>query len=192
MAETKTIGILVEKEYEDLELWYPKLRLTEAGHEVLVIGGGEKSYTGKKGYPVEPDRAIGDVRASDLDALVIPGGWAPDFMRRDRRFADLVRAIGEAGKPVAAICHGGWMLVSAGLAKGRTVTAFHSIKDDLVAAGATFVDEEVHVDGNVVTSRKPADLPAFCRELLKLIESAQPALSASGGQDRGARTGRTR
>lgn len=113
-------------------------------------------------------------------------------MRRDRRFADLVRAIGEAGKPVAAICHGGWMLVSAGLAKGRTVTAFHSIKDDLVAAGATFVDEEVHVDGNVVTSRKPADLPAFCRELLKLIESAQPALSASGGQDRGARTGRTR
>lgn len=166
----KTIGILVEQDYQDLEVWYPVLRLKEAGHKVVVIGTGAESYESKHGYPVQTDTAASRVLASELDALVIPGGWAPDYLRRHESVVKLVREIYKAGKPTAAICHAGWLLVSAGILKGRTVTSFFAIRADVEAAGAKWVDREVQVDGNLITARKPDDLPAFCRELLRALE----------------------
>jgi protease I len=166
----KTIGILVEKDYQDLEVWYPILRLKEAGHEVVVIGTGADTYESKHGYPVQADIAISRVRGDGLDALVIPGGWAPDYLRRHADVVKLVRDIYKAGKPTAAICHAGSLLVSAGILKGRTVTSFFAIRADMEAAGAKWVDREVQVDGNLITARKPEDLPAFCREVLKALE----------------------
>ena len=164
----KTVGVLVEQDYQDLEVWYPILRMKEAGHKVLVIGtGSAPSYKGKFGYPVTPDTTADKVSAKDLDAIVVPGGWAPDYLRRHKSVTSLVKACHEQGKVVAAICHAGWVLVSAGILKGKTVTCFSAIKDDVEAAGATWVDREVQVEGNLITARKPDDLPAFCREILR-------------------------
>ena len=166
----KTVGILVEQDYQDLEVWYPFLRLKEAGHKVVVIGAGSAgAYKGKFGYPIQADRSADKVQAKDLDAIVIPGGWAPDYIRRHEAAVGLVRDCHKGGKVVAAICHAGSVLVSAGMLKGRTITCFFSIRADVEAAGAKFVDKEVQVDGNLVTARKPEDLPAFCREILKLL-----------------------
>ena len=165
--EGKRVAILVERDYQDLEVWYPILRLREEGIDVFTVGSGsDKQYSGKFGYPVKVDRVASEVRPSDLDAIVIPGGWAPDYLRRYPEVIDLVKACEGDGKIIASICHGGSLLVSAGVVKGRTLTSFKAIRDDLVAAGARFVDEEVVRDGKLITSRMPDDLPAFLRTLL--------------------------
>jgi len=169
-TRAKTIGILVETDYQTLEVWYPLLRLREAGHKVLIIGtGSATSYLSKNGYPVAVDRAVGSVGASDLDAIVIPGGWAPDRLRQYPAVVDLVRRLYTDGKPVAAICHGGWLLVSAGICRGKRVTSYVAIKDDLAAAGGQWVDEECVIDGNLITARFPDDLPAFMKALLAAL-----------------------
>jgi len=169
----RRVLILVGEIYEDLELWYPKLRLQEAGAEVIVAGPEASTvYNGKNGYPCQSDVAIPQMNAGDFDALVVPGGFMPDKLRRDSVVLDLVRSFDTAGKPIAAICHGGWIPISAGVYQGIRVTGSPGIKDDLVNAGAIFADEPVVVDRNHVTSRRPDDLPDFCRELIQLIHAA--------------------
>jgi protease I len=165
----KRVAILAENMYQEMELWVPYYRLKEEGAEVHVVGTGAKAYTSKHGYPVTADVQAEQVNAAEYDAVVIPGGFAPDLMRRSPAMVKLVREAFQHGKLVAAICHAGWMPVSAGILRGKRATSFFSIKDDLVNAGATWVDEEVVVDGNLVTSRKPDDLPAFCREIVRAL-----------------------
>jgi protease I len=171
--EGKRIAILAENMYQEMELWVPYYRFREEGADVKVIGaGGAKSYASKHGYPVNVDAQAEQVKAVEFDAVIVPGGYAPDMMRRHPAMVALVREAAQQGKVVAAICHAGWMLVSAGVLKGRTATSFPSIKDDLVAAGAQWVDQEVVVDGTLITSRKPDDLPAFCREIVSALAKA--------------------
>ncbi|TWU56066.1 type 1 glutamine amidotransferase domain-containing protein [Rubripirellula reticaptiva] len=168
----QNVLILVGEIYEDLELWYPKLRLEEAGVATVVAGPKAAAhYNGKHGYPCTSDAAIDDMIADDFDALVVPGGFMPDKLRRDPVVLNLVRAFDVAKKPIAAICHGGWIPISAGVYKGVRVTGSPGIKDDLVNAGAVYEDAEVVVDGHHVTSRRPDDLPAFCRELIGLMSA---------------------
>jgi len=163
----KKIGILVEFNYEDLEVWYPLLRLREAGHETFTIGPVAGTvYNSKHGYPCKADRSIDQISADVLDGLVIPGGWCPDYLRRDKRFVDLVKNMVDAKKPVGAICHGAWMLCSAKCISGRRLTSYIAIKDDVENAGGSYEDAAVVVDGNLVTSRVPSDLPQFCAALL--------------------------
>jgi len=167
----KQIAILVENLYQVLEVWYPLLRLKEEGIAVQMIGSGSSdSYGSKEGYPAKVDAAIDDVDTGDFDGVIIPGGFAPDFMRRYPKMIEFVKKMDNDGKIIASICHGGWMLVSAGILKGRKATCFFAIKDDLVAAGADYVDEEVAVDKNLITSRKPEDLPAFMVEIIKQLK----------------------
>jgi len=169
----KRIAVLAENMYQEMELWVPYYRFREEGAEVKVIGaGGAKSYTSKHGYPVTVDVQADAVSAVEFDAVIVPGGYAPDVMRRHAGMVKLVREAHQQGKVVAAICHAGWMLVSAGILRGKRATSFFSIKDDLVAAGAHWVDEEVVVDGNLITSRRPDDLPAFCREIIRALAKA--------------------
>jgi len=166
----KRIAILAEELYQELELWYPLLRLRGLGAEVLVVGSGSaKVHKSKLGYPAEVDKFAREVTADQFDALVIPGGYAPDHMRRYPEMVHLVRDAVLKGKVVAAICHAGWMLASADVLQGRTVTGFFAIKDDLVHAGAKYVDAEVVVDDNLITSRQPEDLPAFCRAIIAAL-----------------------
>lgn len=165
------VAILVEDQYQVLEVWYPWLRLREENIEVSLIGSGTKdSYGSKEGYPAQVDHSIHQVVASEFDAVVIPGGFAPDFMRREPKMAEFVRKMYDDGKVVAAICHGGWMLVSADILKGKRATSFFAIKDDLIAAGADWVDEECVVDGNLITSRKPEDLTAFTVAIIQQLK----------------------
>lgn len=166
MRANRRVLVLVEHAYEDLELWYPKLRLMEEGMEVVVAGPEKTVYSGKNGYPCRPDRTLNEVRAVDFDALVIPGGWAPDKLRRSQVVLDLVREFDAASKPIAMICHAGWVPISARILKGRKVTGVAAIKDDLENAGAQFLDQSVVVDGHLISSRTPADLPDFCRALI--------------------------
>ncbi|MCC7105280.1 MAG: type 1 glutamine amidotransferase [Chloroflexi bacterium] len=174
------VAILAEQLYEDLELWYPLYRLREAGADVFIVGTGTADeYRSKHGYPVKVDAEAATVDAAQFDAVVVPGGYAPDHMRRSPAMVRLVREANEQGKVVAAICHAGWMLASAGVVRGRTLTGFKSIKDDLVNAGATYVDREVVRDGNLITSRSPADLPAFLREIVKALAAAKRSVGAS-------------
>jgi protease I len=168
----KHIAVLAEDLYEDLELWYPVHRFREAGAKVTIVGGGASGYSSKHGYPVTPDATAEKVNSADFDAVIIPGGYAPDRMRRHKAMVDLVREVFGRGKVVAAICHGGWMLVSADVLRGRKATCFFAIKDDLVNAGALYEDREVVRDGNLVTSRKPEDLPAFCRTIIQALSGA--------------------
>ena len=169
----KRIAILAENMYQEMELWVPYFRLKEEGADVKVVGaGGATSYASKHGYPVAVDVQADQVRAVEFDAVIVPGGYAPDVMRRHPAMVGLVREAAQQGKVVAAICHAGWMLVSAGILKGRKATSFFSIKDDLVAAGANWVDAEVVVDGNLITSRNPNDLPAFCRAIVAALGKA--------------------
>lgn len=166
----KRVALLVENLYQDQEVWYPFFRLKEEGAEVVVVGSGSaKAYTSKFGYPIDVDKAASEVSAADFDGVVIPGGYAPDLMRRYPAMVKLVRDAVLAGKVVASICHGGWLLASAKILPGRTVTSFFAIKDDLEHAGATFVDVEVAVDQNLITSRKPEDLPAFLRAIIAAL-----------------------
>ena len=166
----KKIAILVDNIYQEMEVWYPYYRFKEAGAEVVTVGprAGE-TYTSKCGYPVVCDRSYEQVSAAGFDGILIPGGYAPDHMRRHARAVQMVREADQQGKLVAAICHGGWMLCSAGILKGRKATCFFAIKDDLVNAGCVYKDAEVVVDRNLVTSRKPDDLPAFCRASIDVL-----------------------
>lgn len=167
----KKVAILVEDLYEDVELWYPYYRLIEEGATVTLIGSGRQdTFKGKHGLPATVDTSIDDVNASDFDAVVVPGGFSPDYMRRKPPMIDFIREVGEAGKPVAAICHGSWALASAGLLKGRQSTSYFSIKDDIEGAGGEYVDAPVVVDGNVITSRIPDDLPAFMPPIIAAIK----------------------
>jgi deglycase len=169
----KRVAILAENLYQEMELWVVYYRLKEEGAEVTVVGAdGAKSYTSKHGYPVSVDAQAEAVRAVEFDAVIVPGGYAPDMMRRHEAMVRLLREATQAGKVVAAICHAGWMLVSAGVLAGRTATSFFSIKDDMVNAGCRWVDQEVVVDGNLITSRRPEDLPAFCREIIRALAKA--------------------
>jgi len=169
----KRIAILAENLYQEMELWVPYSRMKEEGADVKVVGaGGAKSYASKHGYPVNVDVQADAVKAVEFDAVIVPGGYAPDMMRRHDAMVGLVRDAAEQGKVVAAICHAGWMLCSAGIIKGKKVTSFSSIKDDMVNAGGQWSDSEVVVDGNLVTSRKPDDLPAFCREIVKALSKS--------------------
>ena len=166
----KKILIMVETQYNDREFWYPYYRLIEEGAEIVVVSPfAGKLYNGAAGIPAKSDIAAENVNINDFDGLVIPGGYAPDHMRRYPAMVKIVTDMVNGGKMVAAICHAGWMLVSAGVLDGRTVTGFFAIKDDLVNAGANYVDAEAHVDGKIVTSRTPDDLPAFMKAIIKTL-----------------------
>jgi protease I len=179
MLTGKTVLLLVEEQFNDQEFWYPFYRLKEAGATVVVTGSGSAAqYRGKAGTVARADVAADAVKADGCDGVVIPGGYAPDFMRRYPSMVRLVREIFNAGKPVAAICHAGWMLASAGICAGRKLTSFFAIRDDLVHAGATWVDREVVVDGRLITSRTPDDLPAFMRAVIEAL-AASPAAKPS-------------
>ncbi|HTL69965.1 MAG TPA: type 1 glutamine amidotransferase domain-containing protein [Candidatus Eisenbacteria bacterium] len=165
----KKVAVLVENLYEDLELWYPVYRLREAGADVKLVGPRVDTFKSKHGYPAEADLAADQATAASFDAVIIPGGYAPDVMRRSKPLVDFVRQAVTTDRVVAAICHAGWMLASAGVIKGRRVTGYYSIKDDLVNAGALYEDCKVVRDGNLITSRMPADLPDFCREIVRAL-----------------------
>lgn len=166
----KKVLIFVAPFFEDLEFWYPKIRLEEEGARVVVAGLGEKVYQGKKGLTAETDGPAEKFVDEPFDAVVIPGGWGPDKLRLNGSVLEIVRRADAANKVVASICHGGWVLISAGIVEGRKVTGYISTKDDLVNAGAIYEDAPVVVDGNLITSRVPADLPAFCRAIIETME----------------------
>jgi protease I len=166
----KKTAVLVEDHYQVLEVWYPLLRLREDGIKTVLVGTGKKEYRSKEGYPAEEELSIKEANPRDFDAVIIPGGYAPDILRRYPEVNNFVRDMYNRGKVVAAICHAGWVLASAGILKGKRVTGFSAIKDDLINAGAQFIDKEVVVDDNLITSRNPYDLPAFCAEIIKKLK----------------------
>lgn len=166
----KRVAILVENDYQDQEVWVPLYRLREEGYETVVVGTGASQYLSKYRYPIQAEIAASRARSEEFAGVVIPGGWAPDRLRQDPAVLKLVRDLFEARRVVAAICHAGWVLASAGIARGRRLTAYQAIRDDMIHAGADFVDAEVVRDGNLITSRKPDDLPAFCREIIKALK----------------------
>jgi protease I len=173
----KKIAILVDNIYQELEVWYPLLRFQEAGAEVVTVGPvAGQEYKSKLGYPVKADISYDNANAKDYDGVVIPGGYAPDHIRRHPKALEFVRQIDRAGKLVASICHGPWVLCSTGSLKGRRATCFFAIKDDVVNAGATYEDAEVVVDDHLVTSRKPEDLPAFCRAAIQVVSRVPAAV----------------
>jgi protease I len=166
----KKVALLAENNYEDLELWVPYYRLKEEGAMVTIVGtGSSQTYASKHGYPVAVNKEAKEIDISQYDGVVIPGGYAPDLMRRYPEMVRIVKEAHQKGKVIAAICHAGWMLASAGILKGKKATGFFAIKDDLVNAGADYMDQEVVRDGNLITSRKPDDLPAFCREIIEAL-----------------------
>src|SRR5436190_1857699 len=165
------VVVLAENQYQELELWYPLLRLREAGANVFTVGpSAEQLYGSKLGYPVRAELAINEVKPEQLDAVVVPGGFAPENFRRTPAIIDLIRKVHEQGSLVAAICHAGWVLASAGIAKGKRLTCVPIIKDDVIHAGGNYVDEPVVRDGNLITSRLPGDLHLFCKEIIRYLE----------------------
>jgi protease I len=175
----KRAAVLVEQMYQELEVWYPVYRLREAGCKVTLVGPeGGQSYASKLGYPARSDKSAREVSADEFDILVIPGGFAPDYLRRSEAILKLVSTMAEQGKVVAAICHGPWVLCSTQALKNRKATCFFAIKDDVVNAGARYMDAEVVRDGNLITSRKPDDLPAFMQTILQAAKEAKPAAAA--------------
>lgn len=170
MRKKGKIICLIHDGFEDLELWYPVLRLREEGYKVYITG--EKAnikYTGKYGVPAVSDLAFSDIDCDEYDGLLVPGGWAPDKLRRYPEVLDIVRSINEMGKPIGHICHGGWVLISADILRGKRVTSTPGIKDDMKNAGGIWSDEPVVVDGNIVSSRKPQDLPEYMKAYIKLL-----------------------
>lgn len=169
----KRVAVLAEEMYQELELWYPYYRMREAGATVTIVGTGSAEVYhgghGGGGYPVKVDVKADDVSAADFDAVIVPGGYAPDRLRRYPAILKLVRDAFDQGKVVAAICHAAWVPISAGILRGRTATSVAAIKDDVINAGAKWVDQEVVRDGNLITSRTPADLPAFCRTIIAAL-----------------------
>ncbi len=169
-ALRKKILMFVDNVYEEMELWYPRYRLIEAGYEVIVAGNENgKVYLGKYGYPCQSNAAIAQVVAKDFEGLVIPGGFAPDQLRRNPKVLQLTRDIHEARKLVAHICHAGWIPISAGIMRGFKCTSTPGIKDDLINAGAQWVDEPIVIDRHMVSSRRPDDLPQFCQGIFKVL-----------------------
>jgi protease I len=168
LLKGKKVVVLAGEMYEDLELWYPYYRLKEEGAEVLLMGtsSSPEVVKSKHGYPAKIDKRGGELKADDFDAVVVPGGYGPDHLRRCKKVVGFVKDMNDKGKLLAAICHAGWVLISAGVLRGKKGTSFYAIKDDMVNAGLEWVDEEVVVDSNLITSRKPADLPAFMREII--------------------------
>ncbi len=166
----KKVAILIEREYQDLEVWYPYFRLQEEGASLELLAPEKKTYLGKFGYPAPADHAINQVDPNSYDCVIVPGGFAPDFLRHHPPSIAFVAKAYKAGKVIASICHGPWVLASAGILKGKKATCFFAIADDVKNAGAKYKDAEVVVDGKLVTSRKPEDLPAFCRAIIKLLE----------------------
>ena len=166
----KTIALLLEEGYQELEVWYPYYRLGEEGARVVrVAPKAPATYPSKLGYPCPSDASVGDVSAANFDAVIVPGGWAPDFMRRDASMIKFIQAAAATEMVLAAICHGGWMLCCTDALKGRRATSFVAIKHDMINAGANWVDEECVVDGRLITARKPDDLPAFCRAIVEAL-----------------------
>lgn len=164
------VAILAAKMFEDIELLYPRYRLLEAGHDVDVIGPQKgDDVAGKKGDSVTVEVGLAEANAGDYDAVIVPGGFGPDFMRRDERYKRFLEGFQGDERPVAAICHGPWMLITANLVRGCRVTSFPTLRDDLKNAGAEWADRDVVVDGRLITSRKPDDLPAFMKALLEKL-----------------------
>jgi protease I len=175
----KRIAVLVDQLYQEMEVWYPYYRFQEAGAEVITVGAkAGETYPSKFGYPAVCQKSYDQVSADDFDGIVVPGGYAPDHIRRHPKAIEFVREFGRQGKLIACICHGGWVLCSAGVLRGRRATGFFAIKDDMVNAGAVWEDAEVVVDANLVTSRKPDDLPAFCRAAIQVLKQAPAAAPA--------------
>src|ERR1700730_17663689 len=176
----KRAAVLVENMYQEMEIWYPVYRLREAGCKVTLVGPeAGQTYASKLGYPAKSDKAARDVSADDFDLLVIPGGYAPDYTRRCEAVIRLTSTMAEQGKPVAAICHGPWVLCSTQALKGRKATCFFAIKDDVINAGAKYIDAEVVRDRNIITSRKPDDLPAFVATMLEALKETKPAMAGA-------------
>jgi len=168
----KKVAIMVDEMYQTLEVWYPYYRFCEAGFEVnFVAAEAEKEYHSKEGYPCVSDISVKQAKASDYDCMIVPGGFAPDFMRRSADVIEFAKDMVNAGKIIAAICHGGWLLCSTQIYKGKKATCFMAIKDDIKNAGADYVDAECVVDGNLITSRQPDDLPAFCTAILEKLKN---------------------
>lgn len=168
--EGKRVACLVGDDYEDLEVWYPVLRLIEEGARVDLIGlEGGVACRGKHGYPLKSDLCITEVKSGDYDALIVPGGWMPDKLRRYEPVLQFCREFDQAGKVIATICHGPWILISAKVVRGKTMTSTPGIKDDVENAGATWVDQEAVRDGNLISARRPPDLPAFCRLIIEAM-----------------------
>lgn len=176
-TEGKRVAILVEDDYNVHEFWYPYYRLQEDGIDVKVVGTGRAPSFASHGYTAKADLSAAEARVEDFDAVVIPGGYAPDKMRQSKEMVAFVRAMDEARKPVASICHAGWMLVSARILQGRRATSYYSIRDDLEAAGAQWSDEAVVVDGNLITSRVPGDLPVFTKTLIEALSRTPAGVS---------------
>lgn len=173
----KRVAVLVDNVYQELEVWYPYFRFLEAGADVVMVGAqAGATYTSKMGYPAVAQKSYDEVKAADFDGVVVPGGFAPDHIRRHSKAIQFVRDMNEQGKLVASICHGLWVACSANILRGRRTTCFFAIKDDVVNAGGLYEDAEVVVDGNLVSSRKPEDLPAFCRASIQVL-TLVPVLS---------------
>lgn len=171
MLEGKRVACLIGDDYEDLEVWYPLLRLQEEKAQVDLIGlAANVACRGKHGYPARSDKSIGEVRAADYDALLVPGGWMPDQLRRNEQVLQFCREFDRAGKVIGTICHGPWILISAGLVRGRTMTSTPGIKDDVENAGAQWVNYPAVREGNLISARRPPDLPAFCQLLIAALE----------------------
>jgi len=167
----KRIAVLVDQSYQEMEVWYPIYRFLEAGAEVVTVGPlAGQIISSKLGYPVKADLAYADANAAHFDGVVCPGGWAPDYIRRSEAAIHFVSEVGKQGKLLAAICHGPWVLCSADAIRGRKVTCFFAVKTDVVNAGGIYSDEEVVIDGHIVTSRKPEDLPAFMRACIDVVK----------------------
>jgi len=166
----KRVAVLIENLFDEKELIYPYFRLLEEGYEVHLVGSEkDQAYHSKSNYSEKSTHSSKEVKAEDYDGVVIPGGFSPDFMRRNEHTINFVKEMDRLGKPIAAICHGPWMLASCCDLKGKKVTSFFAIKDDLIHAGAEYVDAEVVVDGNLITSRTPKDLPAFMKAFIEKV-----------------------
>jgi deglycase len=176
----KKVLIFAAKDFEDMELHYPRLALQGEGASVTLAGLSEETVFGKHGVPATPDTTVDQCSAKEFDAIVIPGGYGPDHLRANDDVLRIVREAAKANKPVAAVCHAPWVLISAGLCKGKRMTSFHTIKDDMINAGCDWVDDACVVDGNFITSRMPDDLPFFCEQIIKMTAGKQASAAATG------------
>jgi protease I len=174
LLKNKKILSLIHHDFEDLELWYPVLRLREEGAVVHFAGEhANEKYIGKYGVPATSDLSFSEINPKDYDALLVPGGWAPDKLRRFKKVLDIVRHMDENKKVIGQICHAGWVLISAKILQGRTITSTPGIKDDMEYAGGIWIDKSVVVDGNIVSSQRPPDLPDYMREFIKALASSK-------------------